>query len=143
MRNVLYRALGQVEETEPDLYSRSLNEGDRLILCSDGLTRHVKPAEIAEIAKRHDEPEAIAQDLIDLANERGGEDNISVVVIALEHAQDIPKEQRPDPLLYDETDLGLYQEPPDDSDPERSTLELPAADSEEDDTLTGEDNSPA
>ena len=47
MRNVLYRALGQVDDTEADLYSRSLAEGDRLILCSDGLTRHVTPEEIA------------------------------------------------------------------------------------------------
>ena len=46
MRNVLYRALGQLEETEPDFYTRNLTEGDRLILCSDGLTRHVTPPEL-------------------------------------------------------------------------------------------------
>ena len=66
MRNVLYRALGQVEDTEADLYSRTLNVGDWLVLCSDGLTRHVSPGEIADITSRYDSPEPVAQALIDL-----------------------------------------------------------------------------
>jgi protein phosphatase len=84
MRNVLYRALGQNEDIEIDLYEARLHVKDRLVLCSDGLTRHVKPQEIADISLGYDDPETVAQTLIALANERGGEDNISVVVIIVE-----------------------------------------------------------
>ncbi len=87
MRNVLYRALGQVEDVEADLYSRELAEGDWLVLCSDGLTRHVKPFEIAQFATCSTTPAEAAQALIDLANQRGGEDNISAVIIKLENAE--------------------------------------------------------
>jgi protein phosphatase len=92
MRNVLYRALGQVEDTEADLYSRTLTEGDWLILCSDGLTRHVTAEEIAEITGQHEHPEDVAQALIDLANQRGGEDNISTVVILMDSAEKVEPE---------------------------------------------------
>jgi serine/threonine protein phosphatase PrpC len=127
MRNVLYRALGQIEDTESDLYSRSLAEGDRLILCSDGLTRHVAPAEIADIAMHHNEPEEIAQKLIDLANQRGGEDNISVVVIVLESAKDIPAEEPPDPVALEDTEIGLHQAPlSEEREPSDDTDELPS-----------------
>ncbi len=130
MRNVLYRALGQVDDTEADIYSRNLAEGDRLLLCSDGLTRHVKAHELAEIASQHHEPEEIAQKLVALANERGGEDNISVIVVVMERAEDVTPEEPPDPALFEDTDIGLYQAPvPDDEilkDP--PTMELPAID---------------
>ena len=84
MRNVLYRALGQTEDIDVDVYHTRLRNGDRLILCSDGLTRHVKSYEIAEIALMSDEPDEISQHLIDLTNERGGEDNVSVAVVLIE-----------------------------------------------------------
>ncbi len=128
MRNVLYRALGQVEDTEADLYSRTLNEGDWLILCSDGLTRHVSPTEIAERTSQLTTPEEVAQSLIDLANERGGEDNISAVVILMENVGEIEPEEPPDPVVFEDTEIGLYQAEPADE-PEESkhqTIELPA-----------------
>lgn len=82
MRNVLYRALGQAPDLDVDLISGvRMNHGDRLVLCSDGLTLHVKPYEIAEITLSTDDPDEIAELLIAQANERGGKDNISVVVI--------------------------------------------------------------
>lgn len=84
MGNVLYRALGQSEELDVDLYYKRLHVGDRLVLCSDGLTRHVKPDEIATVAFADPEPDVVSQKLIDLANERGGEDNVSVIVISVE-----------------------------------------------------------
>ncbi len=84
MRNVLYRALGQNEEVDVDVYEVHLRLGDRLVLCSDGLTRHVKPHEIASIVMDEDEPELACQSMIDLANARGGEDNVSVILIALD-----------------------------------------------------------
>jgi serine/threonine protein phosphatase PrpC len=129
MRNVLYRALGQMDDTEADLYSRTLTEGDWLILSSDGLTRHVSPAEIVEITDQNDRPEGVAQELIDLANKRGGEDNISAIVILMENAENVPQEDPPDPILYADTEVGLFQAPADDDQTSRDkakTLELPA-----------------
>lgn len=101
MRNVLYRALGQVEETEADLYVRSLSPGDWVILCSDGLTRHVSTAEIEQQVRASDTPADATQRLVALANERGGEDNISVVAILLERA-DSSADQ-------DDTAVGLFR----------------------------------
>jgi len=88
MRNVLYRALGQVDSTEPDIYSRSLAPDDWLVLCSDGLTRHVSASEIADITRTSATPDQAAHRLVELANERGGEDNISVITILMERIDD-------------------------------------------------------
>jgi protein phosphatase len=94
MRSVLYRALGQNDISEADLYTRTVEAGDRLVLCSDGLTRHVSPDEIAQIAFSYDEPTDITQTLIDLANQRGGEDNISVVALVIFEDEEVaPLEQ--------------------------------------------------
>lgn len=133
MRNVLYRALGQIEDTEADLYSRTLHEGDWLILCSDGLTRHVKPAEIAEIAHRHTIPDDVAHELIARANERGGEDNISAVVIKMESAEEITPEAPPDPAFLTDTQIGLYQSP------QENLAEMDDHDTEEIAPITAED----
>jgi protein phosphatase len=83
MGNVLYRALGQSLDLEVDVYTRYLKANDRLVVCSDGLTRHILPEEIGEVVMRNPEPEKATQELIDLANSRGGEDNISVIVIKM------------------------------------------------------------
>jgi PPM family protein phosphatase len=80
-RHVLTRCLGAEAEVEVELYPpRDLSPGDALVLCSDGLTEHVQPDEIAPALASADTPKAAAQALIDLANQRGGHDNITVVV---------------------------------------------------------------
>ncbi len=84
MKNVLYRALGQSEDIDVDVYEVQMVINDRLVLCSDGLTRHVKAPEIGEIALRSSNPDDAAAALIELANRRGGEDNVSVIVIKVE-----------------------------------------------------------
>ncbi len=84
MRNVLYRALGQNEEVDVDVYEAHLRPHDRIVLCSDGLTRHVKSYEIAEIVADNDDLEIASQAMIDLANDRGGEDNVSVIIVAID-----------------------------------------------------------
>ncbi|MBL8162019.1 MAG: Stp1/IreP family PP2C-type Ser/Thr phosphatase [Anaerolineae bacterium] len=94
MRNVLYRALGQADDIDVDLYFKRLHIGDRLVLCSDGLTRHVKPSEIARLALSDPNPDVASQKLIDLANERGGEDNVSVIVVSVEATRPAPPAQQ-------------------------------------------------
>lgn len=84
MRNVLYRALGQAHDVEIDIYNATLQPGDRLVLCSDGLTLHITPEEIAQVALAANDPEDISRKFIDLANKRGGRDNVSVVVVTAE-----------------------------------------------------------
>src|SRR5262249_4275122 len=80
-RNILTRAVGSQEEIEADLIEEDLQPGDLLLLCSDGLTNMVEDQEILETLRRDGvEPESGAQALIDLANERGGDDNITAVL---------------------------------------------------------------
>lgn len=79
--NEITRFVGDERGIQPDVFVESLRAGDRLLLCSDGLTRHVQDGEIAEKAARS-EPSQAAGVLVDLANERGGEDNVTVVIYA-------------------------------------------------------------
>jgi protein phosphatase len=82
-RHVLTRALGVRPGVEPDLAELSPAAGDVFTLCSDGLTTHVRDE---EIAKRMDEadPQAAVDGLIELANARGGEDNVTLVLLRWE-----------------------------------------------------------
>jgi protein phosphatase len=86
MKHVLYRALGQGLELDVDVYEATIEVGDRLVLCSDGLTLHVQPEEIAQIALAESSPEVASRRLIELANLRGGRDNVTVVVMMADAA---------------------------------------------------------
>ena len=80
-RHVLTRALGTKPHVEVDLFGPlPLEAGDRLILCSDGLTTPLSDAEIQEIADRYP-PQRASEALIQAANERGGPDNVSALVV--------------------------------------------------------------
>ena len=82
MKNVLYRALGQMPEMDVDIYANThVYPGDRLLLCSDGLTLHVEEDEIQQVIETESNPFEVTKQLVDLANERGGKDNISVIVV--------------------------------------------------------------
>ena|GEM_PF-350787 len=78
--SLLTRSLGLYDGVEVDLFRRILEEGDIILLCSDGLTGHIEDAEIKEIASRHP-PQSAVKRLVRLANARGGADNISVIVV--------------------------------------------------------------
>ena len=80
-RSIITRALGVDEDVEVDLLTLELVEGDRLLLCSDGLSSMLSHGSIAEILDSTDDAQSAAELLIDRANEAGGEDNITVVVI--------------------------------------------------------------
>ena len=79
-RNVILYSLGSERSPKIDLFEHTLQKGDILFLCSDGLTRHVTDAEIA-LTLSEEIPEQATATLIRKANERGGEDNISVAII--------------------------------------------------------------
>jgi serine/threonine protein phosphatase PrpC len=79
-KNVILHSLGSENTPQIDLYEVGLFSGEVLILCTDGLTRHVSDEEIATAVGEFGTGEATKK-LIQLANERGGEDNISVAVL--------------------------------------------------------------
>ena len=80
MQSVLLRALGAHPEVEVDVDEIDLIPRDVLLFCSDGLTRMVTEPEIAGCLQAETDPGAAARRLVDLANERGGLDNVTVVV---------------------------------------------------------------
>jgi PPM family protein phosphatase len=79
-RSMLTRVLGLSHEVEADEISLNLAEGDRLLICSDGLTNMVPDASIASILGEAS-PEEAVWNLIEQANRAGGHDNITVVVV--------------------------------------------------------------
>lgn len=81
-RNVILYSLGSERSPRIDLFGLTLQTGDRLLLCSDGLTRYVTDEELAAILSEGD-PDTVTAALVDLANERGGADNISVAVLQI------------------------------------------------------------
>ncbi len=113
MRSVLYRALGQSDALgQADLYMRTIKPNDRIILCSDGLSRHIRDEEIAQIAMSTDDPEEITQTLIDMTLERGAEDNVSVVTLMVKHNES-PREPEqlkavPGEQVADDDDEDLF-----------------------------------
>jgi serine/threonine protein phosphatase PrpC len=82
-RNLIYRSLGTYPNVEVDLYQRPIKIGDWLLLCSDGLTGHVADEELLEVVINASDPNLAARKLINMANQRGGEDNITVVLVNL------------------------------------------------------------
>ncbi len=80
-RNVLYRAVGQGDNLDADIYTFSLNPTDYLMLCSDGLWGVVPDEKIARIVRESATLEQACQKLVDAANEAGGPDNISVILV--------------------------------------------------------------
>jgi len=82
-RNVLYRALGQGEILEPDIYTASFPNSGYLVLCSDGLWGLVPEKEIFQMIVNAPTLHSACRDLVSAANAAGGPDNISVIIIQL------------------------------------------------------------
>jgi PPM family protein phosphatase len=80
-RSVITRALGIDPEVEFDLFTYKLQVGDRLLLCSDGLSDVVEPTQIRNVLLRVRSPQKTARQLVTVANEQGGPDNITVIVV--------------------------------------------------------------
>ena len=79
-RSVITRALGSTPDTRPDLYEINVETGDRLLLCSDGLTTMLHDDEIEAVLARCHDPQRAAAQLVNEAIAAGGYDNVTVVV---------------------------------------------------------------
>lgn len=86
LKNIITRSLGYTEDVEIDIQVRAVRRNDRFLLCSDGLSNLVDPAEMGEIL-RGSGPQDAARRLVHLACERGGDDNITAIVARVD---DIP-----------------------------------------------------
>lgn len=83
-RNIILQALGPDPRVKVDLTHQTLRRGDTLLICSDGLSGLVKREEFALLVSRHPDLSALCSALIDLANDRGGPDNITIVAARFE-----------------------------------------------------------
>ncbi|WP_273844927.1 Stp1/IreP family PP2C-type Ser/Thr phosphatase [Rubrobacter calidifluminis] len=103
-KNLITRALGAEEEVEADVTTVRVQDGDRLLLCSDGLSDMVPDERIREIlSTTRGDPQAASRNLISEALEAGGLDNVTVIVA------DVRKKE--EPRLTDTTELGVTAPP--------------------------------
>lgn len=95
LRNVITRSIGTQPTAEPDFFLGDIQAGDIIILCTDGLTGHVDPDELFELAgsdaARRLGPSVSASRLVELAISRGGRDNITVMIIDIASIDDYPE----------------------------------------------------
>ncbi len=87
-RNLVFRSLGTEPNVDVDLFVERLKPGDRLLLCSDGLSNMVPEATLIHIASRERNLDIACRKLFDAANEAGGKDNISVVLAEVLSAEE-------------------------------------------------------
>src|ERR1039458_2083547 len=80
-RHILTRALGISPEVETDMWELQVRSGDRIVLCSDGLSNELTNEELAGVLASVRDPGEAAHQLVDSANEHGGADNITVIVV--------------------------------------------------------------
>lgn len=81
-RNLIYRSLGAGHKSvEVDIFHETIRPGDVFLLCSDGLWEMVRHQDLLKTLSEQSSPQTICDKLIDLANENGGEDNITAVVV--------------------------------------------------------------
>ena len=82
--NLLYRTIGTDETVKADTFHVTLNKGGTLLLCTDGLWGELTDANIHQICAGEKNPRTIGDRLVQAANENGGKDNITVVVVKIE-----------------------------------------------------------
>jgi protein phosphatase len=116
-RNIILQALGPDPRVRVDLSLQALRRGDLLVMCSDGLSGLVRKGEIGELAARQPDLAALCTELIDLANSRGGPDNITVV--AVRFSGDVLPEA-------DDSDVGYQTYALDGGEPDTEELPAPA-----------------
>ncbi len=87
-KNIITRALGVDDTVDVELDEIPLMQGDTVLLCSDGLTRGVQPAEILDVIRHKKEPQAASERLVEMANAAGGLDNTTVILVNVQDTTD-------------------------------------------------------
>lgn len=82
-KNIITRAIGVEEETHADFFEVQFKKGDKLLMCSDGLTNMIEDNDILSVIAGNNDIESTVHKLIDLANDSGGKDNIAVLIAEL------------------------------------------------------------
>ena len=81
-RNIITRSIGTAATVEADVFTHEILVGDTFLLCSDGLTGHLEPEDLQAVLQRHG-PSVAALALVEAANERGGRDNITALILSV------------------------------------------------------------
>lgn len=102
LKNIITRSVGFQKDVEIDVVVKVPKEGDKYLLCSDGLTNMVDDKEILEVVQDNDLEEA-CHVLIDMANTRGGDDNITVILTEISDVTEIEDEG----VFEDESTIGI------------------------------------
>ncbi len=105
LKNVVTRALGGGTHVAVDLIEIPVGDGDRFLLCSDGLTGMVSDEEITSALSSTRSLELIVRSLIDLANERGGVDNITAIMVEVKSASSVSR--KPSDASREKTSVSL------------------------------------
>src|SRR5262245_21053001 len=100
-RAIITRALGVEQVLEVDLYTVPVEAGDRLVICSDGLTTMLRDRDVERIARGESDAQRAAEALVDAANEAGGEDNITVVILDV---VEVDATEAPNPIYLAESE---------------------------------------
>lgn len=109
-RNIVLRAIGIEAEVDVDLFPMTVENGDRFILCSDGLVDEADDDEIVNEIRLGADPQELAERLVQLANDNGGRDNVTVIVVDVvvndlmdEKPVDVKQDETPDETRDDVT----------------------------------------
>ena len=100
-KNEITRAVGIMPSVEVDTMKLTLDSDESLLLCCDGVIAHLSDDDIHKIIRDSPDPQTACKEIVDLANERGGSDNISLIILSSE-GSDI-KEPEPDATSDDST----------------------------------------
>jgi protein phosphatase len=108
--HTLWNSIGGADDVQPEVYKAELSMGDALLLCSDGLTKHVDDEQIEEWLARSETAEIACRQLVETANQAGGSDNITVVVARFQEFNEEQTLAAEDKFASDATDVGLTHE---------------------------------
>ena len=81
-KNIILRALGVRKDLKVDVFTRNLTDGDKVVLCTDGLTNMVTDEKIMEIMKNEEDSSSTCSTLVNISNENGGIDNTTIMLIS-------------------------------------------------------------
>ena len=93
-KNVITKAVGIMESVEPDTMKLTLDNDESLLLCCDGVIAHLPDEDIHKIIRDENNPQNACQQIVDLANERGGTDNISLIILSSKN-EDVADDESP------------------------------------------------